>query len=67
MFYVSDSKVDMYAITDTKDNVQEWYTKEGILNILSRNQITIHGVTESSIYVTTPDVEKLLKTPKGTP
>lgn len=66
MFYVSSKNGSHFGVTDTKDNVQEYYSREELLAFHDKG-ITIHGVTSSKITITSPEVIKLTRTSGGTP
>lgn len=67
MFYISSKNNGKFEVTDTNDNVKEWYTEQQIRKIISDNQVVIYGVTPLCIGVTTPVVEILKKTQTGVP
>lgn len=51
MFYVSSEKDGKYGVTDTKDNVEEYYTKQELLNFIKQG-VSIKGyVPTSDIFV----------------
>lgn len=36
MFYVSSEENGRYGVTDTKDNVEEYYTKQELLSFINK-------------------------------
>ena len=75
MFYVSaiDHELDgiKYGITDTRDNVTEYYTKKEIKAILDKVGYTsIRGVvytgSDLKFRITTPVIEYISDLPNGT-
>lgn len=51
MFYVSSEGNGRYGVTDTKDNVEEYYTKQELLNFINQG-VSIKGyVPTSDIFV----------------
>lgn len=42
MFYVSSEGNGRYGVTDTKDNVEEYYTKQELLNFIIQG-VSIKG------------------------
>ena len=51
MFYVSSEGNERYGVTDTKDNVEEYYTKQELLSFINQG-VSIKGyVPTSDIFV----------------
>lgn len=44
MFYVSSKVKDKYGITDTLDEVEEFYTKKDILDLVNKFRLEILGM-----------------------
>ena len=45
MFYVSSrNDKGLFGVTDTKDNIEEFYTKDDLLQIVSTSMFCIDGV-----------------------
>lgn len=66
MFYVSSKKGDLYGVTDTKDEVEEFYSKEQLFKYCTEG-IKIAGIFGTSINITSPQIITLLRTKSGTP
>lgn len=49
MFYVSSKNGDKLGVTDTKDNVEEFYTKEELADFFFNHRIRISGVTYTGL------------------
>lgn len=45
MFYISSKNGDKLGVTDTNDNVEEFYTKAQLANFFRNNNIRINGFT----------------------
>lgn len=45
MFYISSKNGDNLGVTDTADNVEEFYTKAQLANFFRNNNIRINGFT----------------------
>lgn len=45
MFYISSKNGDKLGVTDTKDNVEEFYTKEELADFFFNHRIKIFGFT----------------------
>ena len=45
MFYISSKKNDLLGVTDTKDNIEEFYSKEDLAKIFLESHIKINGLT----------------------
>lgn len=45
MFYISSKKNDLLGVTDTKDNIEEFYSKEDLAKIFLECHIKINGFT----------------------
>lgn len=54
MFYVSSKKDNLIGVTDTSDNIEEFYTSEQISTFISRG-IKITGVSVISNGITCKD------------
>lgn len=51
MFFISSVKENLYGVTDTSDNVEEFYTLEQIDYLVRKAKIKIQGVSSSGIKV----------------
>ena len=51
MFYVSSRNGNLYGVTDTTDEVEEFYTAEQIYALIYKLRIIILGVTKDNILV----------------
>ena len=60
MFYISSKNGDMLGVTDTKDGVEEIYSKDELSKIVSKNRIRINGFTYTgsrfNVEVKNPDL-----------
>lgn len=48
MFYIShvDSKNNIFGVMDTKDNKEEFYTREQLIDIVTKTKVRVLGVTK---------------------
>lgn len=60
MFYISSKNGDMLGVTDTKDGVEEIYSKDELSKIVIKNRIRINGFTYTgsrfNVEVKNPDL-----------
>lgn len=54
MFYISRKVGNNYGVVDTKDNIEEFYTREQILDTVSKLKVSIKGVRENTVNVYAP-------------
>ena len=60
MFYISSKNGDMLGVTDSKDGVEEIYSKDELSKIVIKNRIRINGFTYTgsrfNVEVKNPDL-----------
>lgn len=71
MFYISSVQKKYIGVTDTDDGIEEWYTREQIMQFLTEYQTVIKGAEVKNsvlqLTVTCPQIAEIERYAIGTP